>query len=134
MIIGLGSYKLWQVYHHPNPKYEEKVFPVYDVIRKQAERDKNEELRKVAEILRNIDKNYQEILLIGDINNEFLEKLNGEPVADSSNPIQLYIAENNMVLTIFKGIEYKMIADIVNHKTFLRIVFVCDTVSIYNLI
>ena len=70
----------------------------------------------------------------GDINDKFLEKLNGEPVAESLNPIQLYLAENNMVLTIFKGIEYKMIADIVNHKTFLRIVFVCDTVSIYNLI
>ena len=123
---------MWQVYHHPDRKYEVKVIPVYEVIRKQAERDENEELRKVAEILSNIDKNYQEILLIGDINNEFLEKLNGEPVADSSNPIQLYLAENNMVLTIFKGIEYKMIADIVSHKKFLRIVFVCDNVSIYN--
>ena len=125
---------MWQVYHHPNPKYEGKVIPVYEVIRKQAERDENEDLRKVAEILSNIDKNYQEILLSGDIDDEFLEKLNGEPVAESLNPLQLYLAENNMVLTIFKGIEYKMIADIVNHRTFLNIVFVCETVSIYNLI
>ena len=48
LIIGLGSYKKWQVYHHPDTKYEGKVIPVYEVIRKQAERDENEELRKVA--------------------------------------------------------------------------------------
>ena len=120
---------MWQVYHHPNPKYEGKVIPVYEVIRKQAERDENEDLRKVAEILSNIDKNYQEILVSGDINDAFLEKLNGDPVAESLNPLQLYLAENNMVLTIFKGIDFQMLAEILSHKTFLRIFFVCDSVS-----
>ena len=75
---------------------------------------------------------FQHIIIIGDVNEEFKRTINdGNPLRQSSNPDQLYLKENNIVLTIIIGVDKKIIEEALKFKSPLRIFFVCKTVSVH---
>ena len=103
--------------------------PIYEVIEKQAQREEDSHLEKAAKILSDIDQ-FKHILIIGDIDGEFLRRLNnGNSVIQSSNPVKLYVSEHNCILNIISGVDKNIIKEAFDFRSPLRIVFVCKTVS-----
>ena len=114
---------------YPHPETETDVMPIYEVIEKQAQREEDSHLEKAAKILSDIDQ-FKHILIIGDIDGEFLRRLNnGYSLTQSSNPVQLYISEHNCILNIITGVDKHIIKEAFDFRSPLRIVFVCKTVS-----
>ena len=121
------DFKVWQLY--PHPESEAEVMPLYEVIEKQAVREENSDLERVAKILCGIN-HFKHILILGDIDSQFFRRLNdGYSLSESSNPVQMYLSENNIILTIIIGVDKHTIDEALNFKSPLRIVFVCKTVS-----
>ena len=114
---------------YPHPETETDVMPIYEVIEKQAQREEDSHLEKAAKILSDIDQ-FKHILIIGDIDGEFLRRLNnGNSLTQSSNPVQLYVSEHNCILNIITGVDKHIIKEAFDFRSPLRIVFVCKTVS-----
>ena len=122
-----SDFKVWQLY--PHPETEKEVMPIYEVIEKQAQREEDSHLEKAAKILSDIDQ-FKHILIIGDIDGEFLRRLNnGNSLTQSSNPVQLYVSEHNFILSIISGVDDHIVKEAFGFRSPLRIVFVCKTVS-----
>ena len=103
--------------------------PIHEVIEKQAQREEDSDLKKVAKILCDINL-FKHILIIGDVDSNFLRRLNdGISLKQNSNPVQLYISEHNCILNVITGVDKHIIEEAFKSKCPVRIVFVCKFVS-----